>query len=158
MSDLIPGAFGTEGPRAQLQVFTLGYEGRELADVLGAVRAHGIEEVLDVRENAFSRKKGFDAASLKERLSGMGVRYVHSAELGCERASRHHLWKGGSSDAFFDAYRRRLAEHPRAVEELVRWARASRCLLLCLEREAGRCHRRVLGEVLREHGFLVRDL
>ena len=158
MPDLIPGAFEKEGPSVQLQVFTLGYEGRELADVLGAVRAHGIEEVLDVRENASSRKKGFDAASLMERLSAMGVRYVHSAELGCERASRHDLWNGGSPDAFFDAYRRRLAEHPKAVEELVRWARASRCLLLCLEREVSRCHRRVLGEVLREHGFLVRDL
>lgn len=141
-----------------VRVFTLGYQGRSLPEVLDIVRTEGIEEVLDVRENASSRKQGFDATSLKGELSKIGVRYAHLPELGCEHASRHALWRGGPREPFLVAYRQRLEDHPRAFADLVARIMGSRSLLLCMERDASRCHRAVLGERLRKGGFTVEDL
>lgn len=143
---------------AGMRAFTLGYEGRSFLEVLEVVRAREIEQVLDVRENASSRKKGFDSATLKEALAKIGVRYSHLSELGCDREARHALWRGGDREAFLEAYRRRLGERPGAFADLVGRVRSSRTLLLCLERDASCCHRAMLAERLREEGFVVEDL
>lgn len=143
-----------EGNRA----FTLGYEGRALSELLQIIRTHEIEQVLDVRETASSRKAGFASAGLEEALATIGVAYVHLPELGCEKEARHALWRGGSADRFLESYRRRLEERPRAVADLAHRVRSARTLLLCLERDPSRCHRAVLGEKLRREGFTVLDL
>lgn len=143
---------------SDVRVFTLGYEGRSPSEVLEIVRARGIEAVLDVRENASSRKEGFDSGALEKEFARIGVRYVHLPQLGCDRASRHALWRGGATEAFLDAYRRRLADRPRSFEDLINRIRSGRTLLLCLERDASRCHRAVLAERLRKIGVTVEDL
>lgn len=150
-------ATGAE-PDAGRQVFTLGYEGRSLPEVLDIVRTRRIEDVLDVRENASSRKVGFDSTALEEEFARIGVKYAHLSQLGCERESRHALWRGGATAAFLANYRGRLAERPRDLENLVDRVRSARALLLCLERDPSRCHRAVLGERLREEGFRVEHL
>lgn len=149
---------GSDSFDTEPQVFMLGYEGRSLSEVLEIVRTRGIELVLDVRENAQSRKVGFDSISLEGALSGIGVRYAHLPELGCEQTSRHALWRGGAASAFLERYRRRLSERPQALEDLVDRVGRSRTLLLCLERDASRCHRAVLDERLRQEGFAVESI
>lgn len=145
-------------PDTEVRVCTLGYEGRSLPEVLEIIRAQKIEEVLDVREHASSRKVGFDSMTLEKEFARIGVHYAHLSQLGCERASRHALWRGGATGTFLDTYRSRLAERPRDFEDLVERVRSTRALLLCLERDAVRCHRAVLAERLREEGFSVQDL
>jgi uncharacterized protein (DUF488 family) len=140
------------------RVFTLGYQGRDLKEILQTVQHHGIEQVVDVRENASSKKPGFAAAELKQALARIGVAYSHLPELGCTSASRHALWRGESRDAFLDDYRRRLAERPQALADLVRRSRSARTLLLCLERDPSRCHRAVLVERLQAEGIFTQDL
>ena len=149
---------GVERSAAGIQVFTLGYEGRTLSEVLQIVRAQGIEQLLDVRETASSRKAGFSSADLQEALARTGVTYVHLPNLGCERESRHALWRGGDTDPFLEGYRQRLAQRPQDFHDLLRRVRSARTLLLCLERDPSRCHRAVLGERLRAEGLTVRDL
>lgn len=140
------------------QVFTLGYQGRDLNEVLQTVTQYAIEQVLDVRERASSRKAGFAAAELAQSLAGIGVAYVHLSELGCATGSRHSLWRGGSKERFLEEYRRRLSERPESFAELLRRIRTGRTLLLCLERDPTRCHRAVLAERLRAEGIVVQDL
>ena len=140
---------------AGVHLFTLGYQGRDLREVLDIVRRHAIDQVLDVRENATSKKPGFSATELSDALAGIGVSYLHLAELGCAPASRHALWRGEDRATFFEEYRRRLSEQPPAFAELLRRARSARCLVLCLERDPFRCHRAVLAERLHEVGVLV---
>jgi uncharacterized protein (DUF488 family) len=139
-------------------VFAFGYQGRDLDQLLRAVRASRIELVVDVRERATSRKPGFAAQALKESLSAIGVAYVHLPELGCPSESRHALWRQGDVDPFFESYRRRLAEHPGALPGLLLRLRSARSLLLCLERDPSRCHRAVLVERLRVEGFAAEEL
>ena len=145
-------------PKTGPHVFTLGYQGRDLHEVLEVVRHHAIAQVLDVRENAASRKPGFAEADLAAALAGIGVSYVHLADLGCAPASRHALWRGEEGATFFEEYRRRLSKRPQAFADLLRQVRAAPCLLLCLERDPSRCHRAVLAERLREVGVLVDHL
>ncbi len=140
------------------RLYTLGYQGRDLTEVLETVRSHGVQQVIDVRENAHSRKPGFEAAQLRRTLAGLGVAYTHMPELGCAPGARHALWGGESAVPFFEAYRRRLAERPQAVTALVRQARSMPTLLLCLERDPSRCHRAVLVQRLRADGLVCEDL
>jgi uncharacterized protein (DUF488 family) len=91
---------GTTAQRAPVEaksaavsrVFTLGHQGRDVKEVLQTVQRHGIEQVIDVRENASSKKPGFAAAELKQALAGIGVAYSHLPELGCTSVSRRALW------------------------------------------------------------------
>jgi uncharacterized protein (DUF488 family) len=140
------------------RVFTWGYQGREVAELLETLRQHGIEQVLDVRENSSSRKPGFSGDELQRVLTGVGVAYAHLPQLGCERDSRHLLWRGGPHESFVVAYRRHLTEHPEAYVGLRDRIGSSTTLLLCLERDADQCHRGVLAERLRRDGLWVQDL
>lgn len=139
-------------------VFTLGYQGRDLEEVLRTVQRYDIEQVLDVRENGSSKKPGFAAGELKEALAKVGVAYAHLPELGCRSGSRHALWRGEAKEPFLEEYRRRLAERPEAFTDLIHRVRSARSLLFCLERDPSRCHRAVLVERLHAEGVLTQDL
>lgn len=139
-------------------VFTLGYQRRRLEEVLEIVRQNAVEQVVDVRENARSRKPGFSSPELRAAFGAVGIRYTHLPELGCASVARHELWRGGGAQTFLEEYRRRLSDRPRALEILVERTRSARTLLLCLERDPGRCHRAVLSEELRARGFSTQDL
>lgn len=143
---------------ADVRVFTLGYQGRSVREVLEIAQHGGIEQVIDVRENARSRKPGFSSSELERALASVGTAYVHLPTLGCERESRQAFWRGGATADFLDRYRRKVTEDRRSLEDLARLVRRSRSLLLCLERDPRRCHRVVLGEWLRAKGFVVQDL
>jgi uncharacterized protein (DUF488 family) len=146
------------GPVARIGAYALGYQRRDLKEFLQTVQLYNIEQVLDIRENASSRKPGFAAVELKEALATIGVAYVHLPDLGCRNESRHALWRGEATESFFEDYRRRLAERPNALADLVRRVRSARSLLLCMERDPTRCHRAVLVEKLRTKGIFTRDL
>ncbi len=146
---------GIRGPGV---VFTLGYQRRRLEEVLDIVRQIGVEQVVDVRENARSRKPGFSSSELRAALATAGVGYTHLPELGCPSVARHELWHGGGAETFLEDYRRQLLARPGVLEDLVERILPVRTLLLCLERDPARCHRAVLGEELRARGFSTRDL
>lgn len=145
-------------PLSHALVFSLGYEGRDLQEVLDTIQRQGIRRVIDVRENPRSRKAGFSAAALGTALDRLGVEYVRMPELGCSGAARHAQWKGGSREAFRDDYRRRLSDRPGWLSRLVGQIGSGPSLLLCLERDPGNCHRSVLEEGLLGHGIRVTDL
>lgn len=134
-------------------VFAFGYQGREAHQLVRALREHGVEQLLDVRENPGSRKTGFSAAELRDALPRIGVRYVPLPELGCRREARHAIRRGYAAEPFLAEYRRRLAAHPEALADLVRRVRSAPSLLLCLERDPSRCHRSVLIDELRAAGL-----
>ncbi len=140
------------------EVFTLGYQGRSLEDVLDILRLHRIDQVLDVRQYASSRRAGFSAHDLNATLAGIGIAYVHLPDLGCRGEARHALWRGGARAPFLEEYRRDLEGRSDSVAALFERVRGARSLLLCLERDPTRCHRAVLAEKLGDAGFVVVDL
>jgi uncharacterized protein (DUF488 family) len=141
-----------------VRVYAWGYQGRNIEDLVRLVRYHGIQQLLDVRENASSKKAGFSAEELAKELSRIGVAYIHLSELGCRRESRRALWRGEARESFLEDYRRELAVRPHAFADLVRRIQGTRTLLLCLEKDSSRCHRAVLVERLRAEGILAEEL
>src|SRR5437016_6292051 len=114
-------------------VFTIGYEGRSLGDLVYVLKAHRVQVVLDVRENAVSRKPGFAKSALGRALEAEGIHYRHEPLLGNPRENRDGFRKGDRLTA-----RRRYLEHLNngsrdAYEAFVELAMGNRVALLCFE-------------------------
>jgi uncharacterized protein (DUF488 family) len=129
-------------------LFTIGYEGRHLADVTCALAAHGIDVVLDVRERAWSRKPGFSKAQLCRALADHGIAYHHEPRLGSPKPLRDTYRATGDLAAFIAGFREYLSGQDRTLREYAAVMRGDRVCLLCFEREAELCHRSVVAEAL----------
>ena len=62
---------------ARTALFTIGYEGRALDELIAILAANRIERVIDVRELPLSRRRGFSKTPLGTALAG------HRAALLC---------------------------------------------------------------------------
>jgi len=132
------------------RLFTLGYEGKDLPGFLDCLVAHGIECVLDVRENPFSRKPGFSKGPLAQALESRGIHYAHLKELGTPSPLRDQVKADGDYDAFFQAMRQHLATREEAIEQASDHIRRMTCCLLCYEQSVDACHRKVVAEAIQE--------
>ncbi len=56
------------------KLFTVGYEGIQIQDLVETLLILGITVVADVRELPLSRKKGFSKNKLSEELSNNGIK------------------------------------------------------------------------------------
>ena len=143
-----------------MKLFTIGYEGAAQPEVIGRLKAAGVETLVDVRAVAASRRAGFSKTILGQSLKAEGIDYVHLRALGTPKAGRDAARKGRVAEmrAIFADH---LAE-PQARLELARLkalAAERRVALLCFEADHAGCHRAVLAEQLAaEDGFAVVNL
>jgi uncharacterized protein (DUF488 family) len=137
---------------------TLGYEKRTLDEFLELLREAGVERLVDVRQNAFSRKPGFTKKFLTKALEHAGIEYVHMPMLGCTRPMRKALREGGPVDAYLQDYARHLDAETEAIDRLERLARERPTAVMCMERSLERCHRTVLAKHLEAAGLSLRHL
>jgi uncharacterized protein (DUF488 family) len=124
------------------RIYSLGYEGLNVAGLVERLRQSRIEELVDVRANPSSRRPGFSKRRLAESLAAAGIAYRHEPLLG--NAFRHVE----EFAAAMDLMRGHLAsgEPAEAVDRLVRLADGRRIAVLCLENDQRRCHRQVVLE------------
>ena len=135
-------------------VWTIGYEGRTIDDFVGHLVATGIDVLVDVRENAISRKPGFSKRALDSALATAGVRYEHLRSLGNPKSNRDAFRAGEA------AARRRYVEHVNNgsrpdFDFLIDLCSSSRVALMCFEREHDTCHRSCLAEQLDREAALL---
>lgn len=134
-------------PVMRTRVYTAGYEGRSLDDLLEALTAAGVRRLVDVRELPLSRKPGFSKSKLAAALEEVGIEYRHVKDLGNPKPYRQ-LYYSGDIKAGAAAYRRHLSKHSNgALAELAESLDGPTCLL-CFERDHARCHRAVIVESL----------
>ena len=143
-----------------MKLFTIGYEGATQSDVIGRLKAAGVETLVDVRAVAASRRAGFSKTILGDSLKAEGVDYVHLRALGTPKAGRDAARKGrvGEMRAIFADH---LAEPAAQLQlaELKALAADKRVALLCFEADHAGCHRAVLAEQLAaEGGFEIVNL
>jgi len=130
-------------------LYTVGYEGAELADFLATLAAHKIKQIIDVRELPLSRKKGFSKNALSEALAKLGIAYLHLKSLGDPKPGREAARNGDISE-----FRRIYARHLGGAEAkagLIAAAAAARKItsgLLCYERDYTDCHRAIVAKKL----------
>lgn len=129
-------------------LITLGYEGRDLDEIVRLLREHGVEVLVDVRATPRSRKPGLSRTRLSEAVEATGITYRHEPRLGVPREERE-AFRAGDPDAI-TRYRDRIAGDDReTTHHVAELARDRRVALLCYERDEQRCHRRLVVEAVR---------
>ena len=136
----------THGP----VVATIGYQEASQAAVLDALRAAGIELLVDVRAVAASRRPGFSKSKLAAGLASVGIQYLHLRGLGTPADGRLAARTGHHAEM-----RRIYTTHLATAEAQAGLAALSRVIadgtavcLLCFERRPEHCHRSIITEQL----------
>lgn len=130
-------------------VFTIGYQSRDPRSFVETLQSKDIECLVDVRQRASSRKRGFAKTALRELLSREQIGYEHLPALGPPPELRDELKAGTvSRGEYLAAYRRHLPTQRDQLNQLLALVRAKRCCLMCLESNPEICHRSVLAEEL----------
>jgi uncharacterized protein (DUF488 family) len=142
-------------------VFTIGYQESTPDAVIGTLQSAGVALLVDVRAVAASRRPGFSKRQLAAGVATVGIDYLHLRGLGTPPDGRLAARTGRYDDMrrIFEAHL--ASDAARAeLDELAGLVAVGRPLcLLCFERHADHCHRRILGERLAERlGAEVVDL
>ncbi|MFL6767504.1 MAG: DUF488 family protein [Sphingomicrobium sp.] len=128
-----------------MRIFTIGYEATTMAEFLAALKAAGVERVIDVRALPLSRRPGFSKTPLKNALAEVGIDYVHLKALGTPADGRAAA-RAGKQSELERIYAAQL-DLPEAMvqgEQMRELASEKPSALLCYEREPAQCHRSLL--------------
>jgi uncharacterized protein (DUF488 family) len=140
-------------------LFTIGHSTRSLDELIGALRAHSIQTLVDIRSLPMSRRlPHFNRESLEKALPGAGIQYVWAKELG---GRRKKALEDSPNVALRNASFRNYADYmltpefESAAEELVRLGERSSTAYMCAERVYFRCHRMMVSDWLVARGHEV---
>jgi uncharacterized protein (DUF488 family) len=129
-------------------VYTVGYEGMSLESFVGLLHAHRIGHLVDVREVALSRKKGFSKTALAAHLKASGIRYSHVRDLGCPKPIRDQYRSDSNWTRYVRSFCAYLETQTRALQDLTPTLRADRSALMCFEADFNYCHRSLVARRL----------
>lgn len=131
------------------ELFTVGYEGTTIDSFIGNLQANNISCILDVRALPLSRKPGFSKTQLAGRLKLVEIHYIHLAELGTPKDIRDKLKSTRDYSTFFKKMEKYLAGKKTAIQQAYNHVMNSRCCLMCFERLADQCHRKIVAEKIK---------
>ena len=134
-------------------LFTVGYEGASLEAFIGTLAGAGVQTLVDVRERAQSRRRGYSKTALAEALAGAGIRYRHLRALGTPPTLRKPYKLDHDFAALARGYWAHLATQAEALEALGALVARERVCLLCFEADPATCHRSLIVERLRVMGL-----
>ncbi len=140
-------------------LYTIGHSTRSLDELVSALKAHGIETLVDIRAFPMSRRlPHFNRESLEAELAKQGILYIWMKSLGGYRKptrkdSPHTALRNASFRNYADYTL--TPEFAEAIGELLRIAEHSRTAYMCAERVYFRCHRMIVSDWLVTHGHEV---
>lgn len=128
-------------------LYTVGYEGADIAHFLRTLKDCGIKRLIDIRDVPVSRKRGFSKTALANALEEQGIAYSHLKALGDPKAGREAM-RLGDYPGFLEIYTSHIAtpEGQEALRVAVELAEESPSILLCYERSPAQCHRTVVAK------------
>jgi len=140
-------------------LYTIGHSTRSLDDLIDALRAHGVQILVDIRSYPMShRLPHFNRGSLEKTVPKAGIRYVWIKELGGRRSKiRDDSPNVALRSPSFRNYADYMLteEFQRGIADLVKLAEKSRTGYMCAERVYFRCHRMLVSDWLVAHGHEV---
>lgn len=141
-------------------LISLGYEGRDAAELIEQLRAAGVSALVDVRLTPLSRKPGLSKKRLAAALGEAGIAYVHLPQLGNPRENRASFRAGEAQS--HEEYRRILQTRNgrSALAHVAELLDEGAVALLCFERDHATCHRHLVASELQREtpGIQVRQL
>jgi uncharacterized protein (DUF488 family) len=133
----------------RIVVYTVGYEGRTVAELLDLLRAAEVTRLVDVRELPLSRRPGLSKTALGGLVAEVGIEYVHVRALGNPKENRDR-YRSGDVVGGAEVYRRHLGSNSyEALVDLAESLDDGVTCLLCVERDHAVCHREVIADGLR---------
>lgn len=130
-------------------ISTIGYEKADLDHFVGTLLAAKIDVLIDIRDRAQSRRKGFSKTALSQKLKEFGISYVHFRELGDPKAGREAARAGNYAlfEKIFDEVMK-SDEAQKSLEKITTLAKDNSICLLCYERNHHECHRKIVSDHL----------
>jgi len=132
-------------------IWTIGYERASSDALLAALKAAGVQVLMDVRDLPLSRRAGFSKSTLRASLEAAGIEYVHLKGLGTPKEGRLAA-RRGDMPLFWSIVEERMGT-PEAEFDLLRAAEIAsekRSALLCFEADPHVCHRQRVADALAE--------
>lgn len=153
---------GNKKEKKEPQIFTIGYEKRDIDQFLEVLLDNDIDTVVDVRKNPYSMNYTFIGKKLKSALTNpnTGINYIHLPELGIDSENRKELKDLIDYKKLFLEYEKTLTnkEKQEKLNEIIKLGSKQRIALLCFEKDPEYCHRGVIANYLRKKGFKVNNL
>jgi uncharacterized protein (DUF488 family) len=142
-------------------LWTVGHSTHTIEEFLDLLKAHGIQQIADVRSIPKSRHTPqFNIGEFPQSLRALGVRYSHIKALGGRRHTRKDSTNLGWRNASFRGYADYMSTEgfAKGLEELIEFAREKRTAIMCAEAVPWRCHRSLIADAMTLRGWDVRDI
>ena len=131
-------------------LYTIGFQGAQLPDFLHTLERHGVDLLVDVRDNANTRKSGFSKTALQQALAEVGIGYVHYRGLGTPSPIRKAYAANPDWDWLKRQYLAGIQTQPDLLRELMQQIYQHTCCLMCYEADPAECHRSILTDYLHD--------
>ncbi|HOP06079.1 MAG TPA: DUF488 domain-containing protein [candidate division Zixibacteria bacterium] len=133
----------------QPALYTIGYQGRTITDLIVLLQDHGVRQLIDVRRDAYSRNPDYTGSRLREAIESAGIRYIHLPELGIPKEIRSDATSADASRRVLDWYENEyLPDIPDAVNRLAGIVKKYLSALMCYETKPSDCHRGRLAPLI----------
>jgi len=142
-------------------VFTIGHSTRSIEVFIRLLRAHQVQQLLDIRRIPRSRHNPqFNRENLSAALRRARIHYRHLPRLGGLRHSRRDspntAWRNASFRGYADYMQ--TPEFEIGLERCIGLAKRQRAALMCAEAVPWRCHRTLIADALVARGMQVREI
>src|SRR5690606_16100306 len=142
----------------QKRIWTIGHSTHPIEKFIQMLKSFGITTLVDVRSLPGSRKfPQFDKEALEKSLPENNINYIHSINLGGRRKTSKASKNTGWRLASFRGYADYMETVPvlSAVKELETLASHERVTYMCAEAVWWSCHRSLISDYLKFHGWTV---
>jgi uncharacterized protein (DUF488 family) len=142
-------------------IFTIGHSTHPLEEFIGLLKAHAVEQLIDVRTIPRSRHNPqFNRDTLSVKLRNARIGYRHMKGLG---GLRHPLknspndgWRNSGFRGFADYMQ--TAEFAENLQKLIALAKKKQTVIMCAEAVPWRCHRSLISDALTVRGIAVEHI
>jgi uncharacterized protein (DUF488 family) len=142
-------------------VWTIGHSTHSLDKFIEMLKSFAIEVLIDIRSFPGSRRyPHFNKEALQRSLPEKNISYIHMPELGGRRKamknSKNTAWRNEGFRGYADYME--TAEFKEAILSLETIALAKRTAYMCSEAVWWRCHRSLVSDYLKIHGWQVEHI
>ena len=134
------------------EIFLIGYEGVDINEFMHKLILNNIQILIDIRYNPHSMKYNFNKNRLQKTLKNVQIEYIHIPELGIEPKLRKDLVNQQDYELLFAKYRHELQDKKKYLQKIRILVNDKRIALMCFEKDVMQCHRREVGNYLKNVG------
>jgi uncharacterized protein (DUF488 family) len=142
----------------QKLIYTVGHSNKPFEDFMAMLQSFNIELLVDVRCLPGSRKyPHFDKEALEISLPQNDIEYLHLVSLGGRRKAHKDTRNTGWRHPAFRGYADYMetSEFSNGIQELETAALKFKTVYMCSEAVWWRCHRAMISDYLKLHGWDV---